>query len=263
MQGVKALSAAADALRPRRRGITILIYHRVGGGSGRVDLPTGLFADQMDFVADQGVLALDGALEQLQGDPVPGGDPVAVTFDDGTADFVDAALPVLVERRVPVTLYVATSFVEEGRKFPSGALPLSWAALAEAVASGYVTVGSHTHSHALLDRLDGRLVEDELDRSLGLIEDRLGVTARHFAYPKAVLPSANAEECVRARFVSAAVGGMRPNPYGSTDPHRLARSPIQVDDGIRWFRRKAAGGMALEDSLRTALNRRRYAGATS
>ena len=43
----------------------------------------------------------------------------------------------------------------------------------------------------------------------------------------------------------------------------LHRSPIQVSDGLRWFRRKAAGGLSLEDDLRRLRNRRRYAGAVT
>ena len=31
---------------------------------------------------------------------------------------------------------------------------------------------------------------------------------------------------------------------------------------MTWFRRKAEGGMRLEDELREVVNRRRYAGAT-
>ena len=75
--------------------------------------------------------------------------------------------------------------------------------------------------------------------------------------------SAAADAAVRARFRSAALAGTRPNPYGRTDPYRLARSPIQRADGMSWFRRKLDGGMALEDRLRTLANRRRYAGATT
>ena len=66
---------------------------------------------------------------------------------------------------------------------------------------------------------------------------------------------------MRDRFRSAALGGNRPNPYGATDPHRLARSAIQRRDGMRFFERKAAGGMALEEAARRRLDRRRYAAA--
>jgi peptidoglycan/xylan/chitin deacetylase (PgdA/CDA1 family) len=224
-----------------------------------------LFAAQLaDLVGNWAPVTLDYAADLLGASSAPAGPPaICLTFDDGTADFVDEALPDLVANRLPVTLYVATDFVETGRPFPDDGRPVSWAALRDALSTGLVTIGSHTHTHRLLDRVDGQEAANELDRSVGLIEDRLGVSCDHFAYPKALLGSRAAEEEVRRRFRTAAVARTRPNPYGSTDLHRLCRSPIQVADGIRWFRHKAAGGMALEDDLRTLRNRRRYAGTVT
>ena len=43
----------------------------------------------------------------------------------------------------------------------------------------------------------------------------------------------------------------------------LARTPAQTPDGVLWFARKVAGGMAFEDDLRSLVNRRRYVGASS
>jgi peptidoglycan/xylan/chitin deacetylase (PgdA/CDA1 family) len=128
-------------------------------------------------------------------------------------------------------------------------------------ATGLVTFGSHTHGHLLLDRLPPAQAADELDRSRTLIEDQVGAPARHFAYPKAVAPSPEVEPLVRERFRSAALGGNRPNPYGGTDVHRLTRTAVQVSDGNEYFVRKARGGMALEDSIRRAVNRVRYRAA--
>ncbi|GIU89485.1 MAG: hypothetical protein KatS3mg010_0584 [Acidimicrobiia bacterium] len=263
---VKALASGVDVVRPRRAGVVVLIYHSVGGASGlQLDLPKDLFARQMSELAAAGnVVPLDVALAQLeQGRPDPGRECVVLTFDDGTVDFVEHAVPVLAEHGLPATLYVATAFVEEQRPFDYGVRPLSWNALADACTTGLVDVGSHTHTHALLDRVDPAVAADELDRSIALIEDRLGRPARDFAYPKAVPASHAVEAAVRARFRSAALAGTRPNRPGATDPHRLARSPIQAADGLVWFRRKAAGGMALEDDLRRLLNRTRYAGRVS
>lgn len=263
----KAAAALAEIGRRPRRGVVVLLYHRVGAGSGlQVDLPAARFEEQVAEIASRAT-TLGHALAALAGAP-PGGrssavDPVVVSFDDGTADFVDVALPILVQYRVPAVLYVATAFIDEQRDFPAGGRPLSWSALADAVSTGLVTVGSHTHAHALLDRLAPGEVEYELDRSVGLIAEHLGVEPEHFAYPKAVAPAPNAEALVRSRFASAALAGTRPNLYGATDPHRIARSPIQVADGMVWFRRKLAGGLRLEDDLRRLVNRRRYAGATS
>jgi len=52
------------------------------------------------------------------------------------------------------------------------------------------------------------------------------------------------------------------NPVGS-DLHRLTRTPVQVTDGMRWFRHKADGGLRLEDRARQVVSGRRYAGATT
>jgi len=261
---LKATAALTDRIRPPEPGIPVLLYHRVGGPvPGEVNLSPGRFAEQLDLLAaGGGVITLDDALTSLAGPAPAGGDaPVVLTFDDGTADFAEVAVPLLVERELPATLYLATRWVEEGRSFWDDGTVLSWAALRDVVSTGLVTVGSHTHSHVLLDRLPPGEVAAELDRSIGLVEDRLGVPCEHFAYPKAVAPSPAAAAEVRARFRSAALAGTRANPYGATDPYRLARSPVQVGDGMRWFRHKAAGGMRLEDDVRERLNRRRYAGA--
>lgn len=263
-------AAGVDRVAAREPGISVLIYHRVGGGStSQVDLDPGLFADQMAAIAHR-VVTLDDALELLVGPPPaamggsPDEDPVVVTFDDGTPDVVETALPILVDHGVPALLYLATDFVESQRPFWQPDDPtLSWAALADAVDTGVLSVGSHTHTHALLDRLAPDAIADELDRSVDLIGERLGVVAQHFAYPKALPPSPAAAAAVQERFASAALAGTRANPYGRTDPHRLWRSPVQQRDGLQWFAHKADGGLGLEDRIRDLVNRRRYAGATT
>lgn len=264
-QAVKAAAVVADGLRRPTPGVVVLIYHRVGGASGaELDLPTDVFDAQMAaLAASQRATTLATALEQLSHGAAVVPAPVVVTFDDGTADFTDHALPVLDRHRIPVTLYAATDHIDQGRPFPGDGTPLSWRALADAAGTGLVDVGSHTHGHRLLDRLPAAEVAGELDRSIELIGEHLGRPPLDFAYPKAIPGSRAADAAVRARFRSAALAGTRANPWGRTDPHRLSRSPVQRGDGMRWFARKLDGGMAAEDGLRQVLNRRRYAGATT
>jgi peptidoglycan/xylan/chitin deacetylase (PgdA/CDA1 family) len=266
LQAMKVAAAAGDKVRARAAGVVVLIYHRVGArAQSEIDLPADEFDRQMAWLAETGrVVDLHTAVAQLAGADVeiPVANPVVVTFDDGTSDLAEVALPILARHQVPATVYIATRHVDEQLPWPAEGTPLSWAGAKELVDSGLVTIGSHTHSHALLDRLRPDEAADELDRSQALIEDNLGIPADHFAYPKAVAPPAAIEALVRDRFVSAALGGNRPNPYGRTDLHRLARTAIQVSDGWTYFQRKAEGGMALEDSFRRALNRVRYRRAT-
>lgn len=263
-RAVKSASRLADRVLPAPVGVTILIYHRVGGGSDSdVDLDPAVFADQLAHLREHHrVVTLDEAAAELAagGDAPPA---VVLTFDDGTADFTDVAVPLLVEQGVPATLYAATSFIDEGTHFPWGAPPTSWAALRDACTTGLVNVGSHTHHHRLLDRMPAAEVAADLDRSIELIGDRLGTVPAHFAYPKAVPPSAPAEIEVRRRFVSAALAGGRVNRPGRSDPARLWRTPVQASDSFDQFAAKAAGGMRLEGTLRAVVAGARYRGSVT
>jgi peptidoglycan/xylan/chitin deacetylase (PgdA/CDA1 family) len=262
---VKTASAAVDRLRPTVPGVVVLIYHRVGGGSSlEIDLDAAVFEEQIATIAASGrAITLATALQQIASAGTHDS-AVVVTFDDGTADFADVAVPILARHGVPATLYLATAFVEEERELPGGGRPVSWSALRDACSTGLIDIGSHTHTHRLFDRVSRPEAAAELDRSIDLVGDRLGQPALDFAYPKALAARGDVERLVRNRFRSAAIAGTRVNPYRSThpdratDPYRLARSPIQVSDGMDFFARKLAGGMGLEDAVRRAMNLVRY-----
>ena len=249
---VKWCACAVDRALPRQRGFVILIYHRVGARSPiEVDLPLALFEEQMEVLAATGhVVSLGTALDLVGQEAPEGADPIVITFDDGTDDFAQFALPVLARLRLETTIYLATEFIEAGRPMLFDGHPMSWAAVRDCVATGVVSIGAHTHSHPRMDQLAEPLIADELDRSIGLIEDRVGVRPDDFAYPYGVLGSPAARAAVKARFRSAALGGSRPNPYMKADVQRLQRSPIQTTDGMRFFREKLRGGMGFEDRLR-------------
>ena len=261
---VKALAAGIDLVTRPQPGVTILIYHRVGAGTGgQMDLTPVEFRRQLSWLSQHcDVVTLDRALELLAVESPPvspstTGQRVVITFDDGTSDWVEHVLPALESNRTPATFYVATSFVNGTSPVPSDGRPLSWDGLGELASSDLTTIGSHTHGHLLLDRLPAPEIADELDRSIDLLATKAEVEAQHFAYPKAVLGSPEAEAAVRKRFTSAVIAGTRANPPG-VDPYRLHRSPIQAADSQRWFRRKAVGGMHVEDDLRRLANRARY-----
>lgn len=253
----KWVSMGSDLVRRPDDGIVVLIYHRVGAETGgAVDVPRSQFARQLDhLVADCDVVSLGEALSLLA-DPAaaaPERPRVVITFDDGTDDFVDLAVPMLAERQLPATLYVATDFVEREVPFWGVGRALTWSALNDALTSDLITLGSHTHTHALLDHLPAHAIAEELDRSVALIGERTGQIAEDFAYPKALDPSPAAAAAVAERFRSAALAGTRPNPYGSTDALALRRSPVQRTDTDRFFRAKVRGGMGLEDDIRRKL----------
>ena len=244
----QALSLAAG--RGPAEGASLLIYHRVGGGStDELDVTASAFELQLDLLADVDVVSLDDALDRLaDNDASP---RFVLTFDDGFADLYEHAWPLLRERRLPFTVYLASAYMGaamqwEGATARDSTAPgLTWAQLAEMVESGLCTVGNHTHHHVRPEVLD----QTELDACTDVVRERLGVTPRHFAYPWGV-PVPAMEPALRERFRSAATGDLGRNLPG-TDPMRLHRVPVRRTDPPSFFAAKLRG---------TLLPERTYAG---
>ena len=248
----KAIKAAAYpwgvASRRRPGDLAILLYHTVGLGSGEIDTPAAAFERQLVWLREhERVLGLDEALDDPEGG-------VVVTIDDGYADLVDTVLPLLVRYRIPVTLYLATSLVDGESAAAGGGRRLSWAALREVVETGLVTMGSHTHDHANLARATERDARDQMTRANDLIEDRLGVACRHFAYPWGVA-SAGAEHAARALFETAALEVWSVNRRDRRDPFRLGRIPILRSDAGFFFGPKVRGMIDAESLAYRVLRR--------
>lgn len=240
----KAAALPLGLLARRPGDLTVLLYHRVGIGEREIDLPLRVFEAQMELLREHHrPVALDDALGDGEGRRV------VVTVDDGFRDFHDNVLPVLDRMRLPALLYLATGSVAD--RASNGVL--SWGGLREAVSTGLVTVGSHTHSHADLSRASENEAREEMRRSKGLIEDRLSVPCRHFAYPWS-LASPAADRVARLTFDTAALEwgtNRRPIP----DPYRLGRLPVMRGDGLAFFRAKVRGWLDAEALLYRAMRR--------
>jgi peptidoglycan/xylan/chitin deacetylase (PgdA/CDA1 family) len=241
-KAAKGAVLPAGLVRRRRAGdLAILLYHRVGEGAGEIELSPAVFEFQMATVAaSDRARSLDDALSN----PTAGG--LVVSIDDGFRDFYDTVLPTLVRHRVPAILYLATGFVE-GEEFAPSRDALTWSQLRECIDSGVVTVGAHTHSHCDLSRLSETEVEREMKTSKSLIEDRLGVECKHFAYPWSY-SSPVAERAARRLFESAALN-WNTNRGGRLDPHELGRTPILRSDSPVFFRAKLEGALDAEALL--------------
>lgn len=240
-------------------GAALLIYHRVGGGSpDERDVPVAGFAAQLDVLAGHDVVPLDDALDRLAaGDRRP---CVVLTFDDGFADVHANAWPLLKERGLPFTLYLATAYVGgqmhwDGSTAKAPGPALTWDQLGEMAASGLLTLGNHTHRHVRPEALDAA----ELDRCSDEVEQRVGERPRHFAYPWGI-PVDSMETALRGRFRSAATGRLGRNRPGA-DPLRLRRIPVRGSDPVEFFRAKLTGGLLPERAYAGIVTVAKRAGA--
>jgi hypothetical protein len=243
----KSTKAAALPLswsaRRRADAAVVLLYHKVGAREREIDIPGDIFERQLRHIARY---ERHGTLDE-----VLGGGGVAVTIDDGFIDFYDNVLPLVVECRVPVLLYLATALVAPNQNGGSDAL--TWFQLEDAVSTGLVEIGAHTHTHANLGSATHEQANAEMRRSKELVEDRLGVACRHFAYPWSVA-SGEAEEVAKELFSTAALG-WETNRLGSIDFYRVGRTPVLRSDGAFFFKAKLAGRLDGEARVYKALRR--------
>ena len=108
---------------------------------------------------------------------------VSITFDDAYDDLYDNALPLLLERDLPFTVFVSTELVGKHHY-------LTWAELKEMQKKG-ATIANHTHSHTHLLRKQKNesdaqwrtRVTDEIEQAQYLLDKHLDNIPRYLAYP--------------------------------------------------------------------------------
>jgi peptidoglycan/xylan/chitin deacetylase (PgdA/CDA1 family) len=177
------------------------------------------------------VVELDGAVrKQPDGWPARA---VAVTIDDAWMDAYTNGLPVLVDAKIPVTLYV-----------PSGLLGardhMTSSQLREWVDAG-MTVGGHSRSHADLRRCNDAELEREIRGCREDLEALLGVPVTSFAYPFGLLDRRLRDAVASAGFTSA-VSTRRAWTRPGTDRLRIPRCIVEDFDAVT-FRAALEGGL--------------------
>jgi len=222
--------------RPMPKAI-ILMYHNIGIPPKGARIPN-LFVTPRMFRFQMGYLKLAGfkvlSIPDLLA-AVDAGEPrqnvVALTFDDGFADFYDNAWPVLKAHGYPSTVYVVSGQAaghdawdashEDIRK------PLmSWDRLIEISGKG-VEIGSHTRTHALLTTLSPEALKEELSGSKREIEERLDRPIDHFCYPYGD-HNDRVKEAVKNAGYRYAVTTERGHVSRGSDPCALRRIPVKL-----------------------------------
>jgi peptidoglycan/xylan/chitin deacetylase (PgdA/CDA1 family) len=183
---------------------------------------------------------------------------VVVTFDDGYRDTFETAFPRLERRGMPFVLYLTTESVETGQSLGpgAGAEPLSWTMIESMMSSGLLTIGAHTHTHLDLRDATSSQAEHEIATSNAVISSRLGIDPLHFAYPWGYW-SEEADPIVKAHYSTAVLGGSA-RPQSEPSKHQIHRYPVQLSDGVVFFRSRTKGGLLLEEAVRRRL--RGYSG---
>jgi len=173
-----------------RAPMMILFYHRIADHAvNGWSMSRATFSRQLDWLARNFDLI---SLEEVQRRLNTGHNDrpaVAITFDDGYSENCEHALPLLIERQIPVTYFVASAHVLEGRPFPhdiTAGCPLTpntIQQLRRLVEAG-VEIGGHTRTHADIGAIrDPTVLYDEMAGSRNDLEDALQCPIRYFSFP--------------------------------------------------------------------------------
>lgn len=234
---VTTVAAMAD---PQLAPVPILLYHSVNPDPSEWIAPftvtPATFAQHLDAVLASGrtaVTASELVVRRRLGTAT--GAEVVITFDDGFADFATHALPALVERGLPATLYVTTGALRDGRErracAPFIAAPmLSWRQLGE-LEDAAVELGAHTRTHCQLDLVPTCVVRDEIAGSKADLEDILGHPVESFAYPHGY-STRRIEAITRIAGFSSAYRVCNRLSSATDDPFRVARLMIMATTSL-------------------------------
>lgn len=247
---LSALGKVCRAARPR--SIPILMYHSISeqhskrNGYYRTNTPARTFAAHLSILRGLGYRSITlaevpDALSNMRSDEKI----IALTFDDGYADFFDSAYPVLCEYGHTATMFLPTAYIGEQRMTFRGTPCLTWNDVRTIGRAG-IEFGSHTVSHPRLHRMPAATIHAELTDSKKAIEDQLGTAVTSFSYPFA-LPQADGRflNTLRRQLIEAGYKQGVCTRVGrcdvTSDLLLLERIPVNGEDDLRFFEAKIAG----------------------
>ena len=160
----------------------------------------------MQWLADHDFVPI--GLDDFVADRAPAAQkkPVIVTFDDGFQDCVDHAVPILLEYGFTATFFLVAGLVggrsrwlarERGLDYPL----FDWPAARALIDAGF-DCGAHSMTHPRLADLAPDACRRELRDSRAMLEDKLGRSVRHLAYPFGSVSATVREIAAECGYVS-------------------------------------------------------------
>lgn len=283
--GGRTAAILARLLGDRSRGApAILCYHGVlptppGVSPGAFHCTPEVFREQLAGLQNRGyrfVPLAEMLSMQREGRLAPR--TLTVTFDDGYANVLHRAYPILRELGIPATVFVCTGFVDSREPLPfdpwcvahrqrlavDDYRHLSEAECFELAADGLVDLGTHTHMHADF-RGRAEALREDLVVSCQWLAARFGVRQYPFAFPFGRRYTGHSTEeligAARATGVSCALSTECGHVSAASSPYHLGRFLVYAWDSASTLGGKLSGYYAWLPRLQSRLLRNRPSAA--
>ncbi len=215
-------------------GVPVLMYHAFGTPgepASRYVVPMRRFSQQMAYLQRMRyhVISVRELLRSYEANqPLPKR-CVALTFDDGYADNLTVAYPVLRRHAFPATIFAVSTALggcnnwdREGTL--SGRPLLSLPDLQE-MQRGGIEVGAHTRTHPILTSLSSTQVREEVEGCRADLERDLDTPIAVFSYPHGAF---NADVAVAVERAGFAGGVTVEEGVNTRDTDRYALRRIEI-----------------------------------
>lgn len=216
----------------------VAMYHSVGDCSDdpyRVTVSPDRLDQQLGWLSRRGlrgVCVADLLAARACGQ---GRDLVGLTFDDGYADFVETALPLLRRHGFGATLFVLPGRLDGDNAWdPLGPRKplLGKQGIRLTAASEGMEVGSHGLTHVDLTKADDAVLRAEVAESRAVLSELTGAHVEGFCYPYGTVDRRVVDAVREAGYGYAC--GIDPGPL--TGPYALPRVHIgENDTSVRLF----------------------------
>ncbi len=182
------------------QGVPILAYHRIYNEDELYSVSTADFEEHMRYLKENGYTAISLAelFAARAGDkPLPD-KPIVITFDDGYADNLTSAQPIMEKYGMKGTVFIIGGSIGQPDY-------LTWEQIQELKSRG-AEIGSHTMTHGALNEMPIPEREYEVEMSKKLLEEHLGVPVDYLAYPYGKYDNAMPDILRQAGYRGACTG---------------------------------------------------------
>lgn len=186
-------------------------------------------------------IRLDQLVENLKrGVPLPP-KPIVLTFDDGYEGHYKYVYQLMKKYQFPATFAIYPSKV--GTK--KGRSSLTWAQLKEMAADPLVTIASHSVTHPSdLRELSDQKLQTEVVESKRILEEKLGISIKHFVYPEGKNDDRVQQAVKQAGYASAWTMSDETNRFAQESDNLLNIARIGQSQ-LELVMEKATGGPPL------------------